>query len=100
MFIAWGGLFVSTLARPAQRAWVEALAVCAALYALVPIINAMATARGLIPSLIAGDWVYVGFDGVMLAMAAACAFTAWKVATHKAKAAPRRRTRELVEAAL
>lgn len=100
LFIAWGGLFVWTLARPAKRAWIEALAVCAALYALVPVVNALTTARGLIPSLIAGDWVYAGFDMTMLAMAAACAFTAWKIATHKAKATPRHRTRELVEASI
>ncbi len=100
LFIAWGGLFVWTLARPAKRAWVEALAACAALYALVPVVNAATTTRGLIHSLIAGDWLYVGFDSVMLAMAAACAFTAWRVATHKAKALPRRKARVAVEAAL
>jgi len=99
LFIAWGGLFVWTLARPAKRAWIEALAVCTALYALVPIVSAATTGRGLIPSLIARDWVYVGFDGVMLATAAACAFTAWKVASHKPKVAPRRKARELAEAA-
>jgi hypothetical protein len=99
LFIAWGGLFFWTLARSAKRAWVEALSACAALYALVPAVNALTTARGLIPSLIAGDWVFAGFDLVMLAMAVACAFTARKVATHKPKAAPRRRTGELVEAA-
>ncbi len=99
LFIAWGGLFVWTLARPAKRAWVEAFIACAALYALVPLVNALTTERGLIPSLIARDWVFAGFDLVMLVTAAACAFTAWKVATHKPKAAPRRRMRELVEAA-
>lgn len=99
LFIAWGGVFVWTLARPARRAWIEALAGCAALYALVPLVNALTTARGLIPSLIARDWVFVGFDGVMLAMAAAYAFTAWRVATHKAKALPRRKMRMAVEAA-
>ena len=100
LFIAWGGLFVWTLARPAKRAWIEALTVCATLYALVPIINALTTARGLVPSLIAGDWAYVGFDLVMLATAAACTFTAWKVANRKAKALPRRKARVAVEAAL
>ena len=100
LFIAWGGVFVWTPGRPAKRAWTEALAACAVLYALVPVVNALTTARGLIPSLIAQDWVFVGFDGVMLAMAVACAFTAWKVASHKAKAAPRRQVRAAVEATL
>lgn len=100
LFMAWGGVFVWALARPAKRAWVEALAACAALYALVPVVNALTTARGLIPSLIGADWVFVGFDGVMLATAAAGAFTAWKVATHKPKATPRRKTHMAAEAAL
>jgi uncharacterized iron-regulated membrane protein len=100
LFIAWGGVFVWTLARPVKRAWVETLAVCAALYVLVPVVNALTTARGLIPSLIASDWVFAGFDLVMLAMAAACAFAARKVAKHTPKTATRRRTRELVEAVL
>ncbi|WP_395334827.1 PepSY-associated TM helix domain-containing protein [Novosphingobium sp. BL-8H] len=99
LFIAWGGVFVWTLARPVKQAWMEALAACAALYALVPLVNALTTARGLIPSLIARDWVFVCFDGVMLAMAAACAFMAWKVATHKPKAGPRRKARMAMEAA-
>lgn len=98
LFIAWGGVFVWTLARPAKRAWVEALAACAALYALVPVVNAATTTRGLVPSLIAHDWLFVVFDLVMLVMAAACAFTAWKVAHHTPKPAPRRQPRERTEA--
>ncbi|MEH3121636.1 MAG: PepSY-associated TM helix domain-containing protein [Sphingomonas phyllosphaerae] len=93
LFVAWGGLFVWTLARPAKRAWVEALAACGALYALVPLANAATTARGLIPSLITRDWVFAGFDLVMLAMTAICTFTAWRVVHHVPKAAPRRKAR-------
>ncbi|OYX65139.1 MAG: peptidase [Sphingomonadales bacterium 32-64-17] len=95
LFIAWGAIFTWTIARPVKRAWVEALAACAGLFALVPLVNALTTQRGLVPSLIAGDWIFAGFDLAMLAMAAACGFTAWKVATRKPKVAPRRKTREL-----
>jgi uncharacterized iron-regulated membrane protein len=98
LFIAWGALFVWTTTRPAKRAWIEALTACAALYALVPIVNAFTTTRGLIPSLIASDWVFAGFDLVILATGAAFALAAWKVATHKPNAAPRRKARELAEA--
>src|SRR5690606_25978404 len=45
LFVAWGAIAVWTLARPAKRAWVEALAVGAALYALVPVVSALTTAR-------------------------------------------------------
>lgn len=95
LFIAWGAIFTWTIARPVKRAWVEALASCAGLYALVPVVSALTTQRGLLPSLIAGDWIFAGFDLAMLAMAAACGFAAWKVATRKPKTAPRRKTREL-----
>ncbi|RJG55900.1 PepSY domain-containing protein [Sphingobium terrigena] len=97
LFIAWGGLFVWTIARPARHAWIEALAVCAILYALVPIVSAFTTERGLISSLIARDWLFVGFDLMMLATAAAFTLAAWKVAAHKPKAATRRKTRALLE---
>ncbi|MCG2841295.1 PepSY domain-containing protein [Sandaracinobacter sp. RS1-74] len=98
LFIAWGGLFVWTVARPAKRAWIEALSACAALYALVPVVNAFTTERGLVPSLIARDWIFAGFDLAMLTSAAALALAAWKVAAYKPKAAPRRKARELAEA--
>ena len=95
LFIAWGAIFTWTIARPVKPAWVEALATCAGLYALVPVVNALTTQRGLVPSLIAGDWIFAGFDLAMLAMAAACGFTAWKVAACKPKTAHRRKVREL-----
>lgn len=101
LFIAWGGLFVWSIARPATRAWIEALTVCAALYALVPIVSAFTTTRGLIPSLWARDWVFVGFDLTMLATAAVFTLAAWKVAAHKPKAAHGRvAARPPVEAAV
>lgn len=100
LFIAWGGLFVWTIARPAKRAWIEALAACTLLYAAVPIVSAVTTTRGLIPSLMARDWVFVGFDLTMLATAAGCAFAAWKVGTHRPKSAPPRKLRELAGAAV
>lgn len=98
LFIAWGGVFVWSLARSSKRAWIEALTACAVLYALVPVVNALTTPRGLIPSLIARDWVFAGFDLTMLATSAAAAAMVWKVAAHKSNAVPRRKARELAEA--
>ncbi|AUW57581.1 PepSY domain-containing protein [Sphingobium sp. SCG-1] len=99
LFIAWGAVLVWTLARPVKRAWIEALAACASLYALVPVVNDLTTTRGLFPSLMAQDWIFAGFDLVMLVTAAGCAFTAWKLTIHKPKDTPRRTARELMEAA-
>ncbi|MCW2389646.1 putative iron-regulated membrane protein [Sphingobium sp. B11D3B] len=95
LFIAWGAVFTWSIARPLRQAWVEALAACAGLYALVPVANALMTPRGLVPSLIGGDWIFAGFDLAMLVTAAACGFTAWKLATRKAKPVPRRKTPKL-----
>jgi uncharacterized iron-regulated membrane protein len=99
LFIAWGATFVWTLARPTRRAWIEGLTLCAALFALVPAVSALTTARGLVPSLLAGDWRFVGFDLTVLATAVAAGFAAWRVANHKPKRAPARRKADLVEAA-
>jgi uncharacterized iron-regulated membrane protein len=99
LFIAWGALFVWSLGRPAKRAWIETLATGAALYAAVPVTNTVTTERGLVPGLLAGDWVFVGFDLVMLAMAALLALAARRMARHKPRIATRRASRSPLEAA-
>ena len=90
LFLVWGCGVAWALARPAARAWIETLAVSAALYALVPLVNSLTTTRGLVPSLIAGDWVFVGFDLMMFVAAGLLAFAAWRLAARKAKVTPRR----------
>ena len=97
LFIAWGAIFAWTLARPAKRAWVEALGAGALLFALVPPINAMTTSRGLGASLWLGDWMFAGFDLTILALAIGLAWTAWKVLRHQPKAASASRKRAAVE---
>lgn len=99
LFIAWGGSLVWAFSRLAKRAWVETLAACAALFAAVPLLNQMTTARGLLQSLPSADWTFAAFDLAMLALAAGFAFTARKVASHKPRSAPARKQRPPVEAA-
>jgi uncharacterized iron-regulated membrane protein len=99
LFIAWGAIFAWTLARPAKRAWVEALGAGAVLFALVPVINALSTSRGLGPSLWRGDWTFVGVDLTAAALAAGFASTARKVLRYQPKAIPARRLRNRAEAA-
>ncbi|MET0273298.1 MAG: PepSY-associated TM helix domain-containing protein, partial [Phenylobacterium sp.] len=79
LFLVWGALVIWTAVRPLRRAWIEALAAAAFLYALVPLVSALTTARGLVPSLVAGDWTFAGFDLVMLATAALLAVASWQV---------------------
>ncbi|MET0249503.1 MAG: PepSY-associated TM helix domain-containing protein, partial [Sphingobium sp.] len=98
LFIAWGALFMWSLGRPARRAWAETLAASAMLYAAVPAIGAVTTGRGLIRSLLAGDWLFVGFDLVMLVSAALLTLAARRMARHSSKTATRRAARAAMEA--
>jgi uncharacterized iron-regulated membrane protein len=98
LFIVWGGLLAWGMARPARRAWIEGLAACAVLFALVPVVNALTTSRGLFASLMNGDTLFVVFDLSMLALAAVFAFATWRVLTRRARPAPRRKSRESSEA--
>ncbi|MFT4053380.1 MAG: PepSY-associated TM helix domain-containing protein [Novosphingobium sp.] len=98
LFIVWGVIFAWTLARPAKRAWVEALTTSAVLFALIPIVNALTTSRGLALSLYSADWAFAGFDLTIIAFAAGLAYTARKVLRHQPKAAPARRRRNAAEA--
>lgn len=90
LFIAWGAALVWSIARPVRRAWIEVLGACAAAFALVPLANALTTPRGLLPSLIAGDRLFVAFDLTMLAMACLFALTARHLAHRSALPPPRR----------
>ncbi len=98
LFIVWGAVFAWSLGRTPQRAWREGLVAGGMLYALVPVVNLLTTNRGLPASLLAGDMAYVGFDLVMIVVAAAFFFTARKVARHRPKASPRRKATTLREA--
>jgi hypothetical protein len=96
LFLAWGLLFGWVLSRPPARAWIEGLATAALLYAMVPLVNALTTTRGLVASVMAGDWVYAGFDMTMAALSGALAFAAWQLAS-RPQASPPRRARRVAE---
>lgn len=83
MFILWASAMFFAFIRPARRAWVELLATTAALFALVPVVSWITTGRFLGLSLIEGDWVFVGFETVMFALAAAFGWAAWKALRHQ-----------------
>lgn len=97
LFIMWTVFLVWSTCRPARRAWVEALTMCALLYTLVPVVSAFTTPRGLFSSLITGDWVFVGFDLVMLATAALSALAAWKIGPRSPRNVIRRKARSPLE---
>ncbi len=90
LFIAWGAMLAWAIVRPIRRAWIEGLAAAALLFAAVPVVNSLTTPRGLFPSLVAGDWLFVGFDSIMLLLAAGFGWAAHKSARVRAVRAPRR----------
>ncbi|WP_322028361.1 PepSY-associated TM helix domain-containing protein [Paraburkholderia sp. J76] len=85
-FAIWAVTLLYALARPAKRAWIELLWFAAALLALLPVVNALTTQRPLWRSLADGDWVYAGFDLMMLALAALHAALAVRTARHRQRA--------------
>src|SRR3546814_13432089 len=70
LVIAWGAVLAWAMVRPARRAWIEGLAAAATLFALVPLVDALMVSRNFFTGLAAGDWLFVGFDAVMVLLAA------------------------------
>jgi hypothetical protein len=89
MFWTWFGLAALSCLRPARRAWVETLAVAAALFAAIPVVNALTTDRGLPGSILAGDRLFAAFDLAMLGAAAILATAAWYAARPRPQARAR-----------
>lgn len=85
-FAVWGAALLYALLRPARRAWIELLWLAAGLLALLPVLNALTTARPLWRSVAEGDWVFAGFDLMMWAFAALHALLAIRVSRHRGRA--------------
>ncbi|PAT41233.1 peptidase [Vandammella animalimorsus] len=92
-FIVWALALLYACLRPAKRAWVELLALAAALLALVPLLSALLTERHLLRSLMQADWVFAGLELALLAFAALHAQLAWRTARHQPRALARKPAR-------
>ncbi len=75
-FAVWLIAGLHAAVRPQRAAWREQLWIAAALFAAIPLVNAITTGRGLPASLMSGDWVFAGFDLTALATAALFAMSA------------------------
>ncbi|MBL27183.1 MAG: hypothetical protein CMM50_06495 [Rhodospirillaceae bacterium] len=62
MFLTWVATFAVAAWRRRDGAWLELSGLAAAAYGLLPVVNAVATDRGLIVSIARGDWVFAAFD--------------------------------------
>ena len=90
-FGVWALAALYACLRPARRAWIELLAGCAGLLALTPVLNALTSTRGLLPSLRQGDWTFVTMDMGLLALALLMGSLAWRTARFRPKTKPARK---------
>ncbi|ALM86205.1 PepSY domain-containing protein [Bordetella sp. N] len=91
-FGVWAATLLYALARPARRAWIELLWLAAAVLALLPVVNAMTTARPFWHSVAVGDWVYAGFDLMVWALALLHVALALKTQRYKPRVKVARKT--------
>ncbi len=73
-FYAWGAALLAAFIWPKRMMWAWQLYLGAALFALIPLLNAFTTHAHLGVTLRNGDWVLAGFDLVMLAFGAMLAY--------------------------
>ncbi|KQP38151.1 hypothetical protein ASF44_11785 [Pseudorhodoferax sp. Leaf274] len=88
LFIAWAALLLHAALRPAARGWLEQAWLAAAAFALLPVLNALTTARHLGVSLPQGDWALAGFDLAVLALGLAFAGLATRLARRRSVTRP------------
>lgn len=85
LFLAWAAAFaLSCLRRPAQ-AWVVVLGSTGLLLAALPFYNLVATERGIVAALRAGDLLMAGIDLTLLVFGVAFAWAAMRVARYRPK---------------
>lgn len=75
--LTWLVVAIALMLRPLKRAWIEGLWLNAALYGLLPALNAITTDRHLAETVAAGDWERAGFDLAVLGFGIAFACVAW-----------------------
>jgi uncharacterized iron-regulated membrane protein len=100
MFLTMAVMFVYPAFRPPAKARVELLWLCASVWLLLPVVNALTTTRHLGHSIPQGDWIMAGFDLTALACGVVAALCAVKVRRSQATATVRRKPRAAVAEAL
>ncbi|MEM1035879.1 MAG: PepSY-associated TM helix domain-containing protein [Pseudomonadota bacterium] len=86
LFLTWLAMVVHSLARPPQKAWIEQLAIAAAIFMLIPVMNALTSSIHLGNTLPLpgrpGDMALAGVDLWMLVIGAGFAYAA-RIAARK-----------------
>jgi len=78
-FYTWAAALVAAFVWPRRAMWAVQLYAGAAMFALLPVVNALTTSAHLGITLRTGDWVLAGFDLAMLAFGAMLALCAWRM---------------------
>lgn len=78
-FWAWGTALLAAFIWPKRMMWAWQLYVGAALFALIPLLNASTTDAHLGATIAAGDWVLASFDLTMVAFGAMLAYCGWRM---------------------
>lgn len=94
-YVAWGLSLLHAMVRRGRAAWVEQLALAAALFGAVPLLNALTTPWHLGVTLAEGDWAMAGFDLACLASGLLLGWAAWKMQRAEARGQQRARSTHL-----
>lgn len=78
-FYAWGAALLAAFIWPKRLMWAWQLYLGAAMFMLIPVINALTTHAHLGVTLRTGDWVLAGFDLMMLTFGAVLAYCALRM---------------------
>jgi len=78
-FIVWLLTLVHAMLRPPTHAWVEQLALAAAMCLALPLLNALTTGEYFLPYLLRSDWQNFLVELVAITFGVALAYTAYKV---------------------
>lgn len=78
-FYAWAAALLAAFLWPKRMMWAWQLYLGAAMFALIPLVNALTTHAHLGVTLMQGDWVLAGFDLCMIAFGAILAYCGWRM---------------------
>jgi uncharacterized integral membrane protein len=78
-FYAWGAALLAAFIWPKRMMWAWQLYVGAAMFALIPLVNALTTHAHLGVTLLQGDWPLAGVDLFMLVFGVVLAYCGWRM---------------------
>lgn len=78
-FYAWAASLLAAFIWPKRMMWAWQLYAGAAMFALIPLLNALTTRSNLGMAIASGDWVLAGFDLCMLAFGVMLGYCGWRM---------------------